>query len=655
MLDYLEEVEFDTEVMEERGGNDTGCNKVTATLIQTHQQTYAEFVGEMLSMGAAMNAKDARREEAEASAARKKARKDADNALKITQPSYIKAKVNPRQQLERDIQDNRGACLKITPKYPRLELKLDTLESRPPSRLIAVPTVEGYLIELEKHNWLSDTSRAEDKLHILDVFTGVGKTEKVIQLMCRSLVNKTARLTYACRSIQEAVEVLLRMRRVAVREEKDNKNRQIRNALDRSLNNSYIPVTKHREVPKETKKKEVVLPNRGFLGFNFDGSKDEFLAKVEDILADKSHWTPEEIAFVRKLKCGTPHSYVDSRVMITTHESLKLHPEYHKDRLVIIDEVPLWAMQVVKVGEGISAGDTASVYKHMVEAYGDSVHPLQDPSKIANAVAQGLLRVVDLPEGNQAFVLSTTPPFKLCVVMTAFARNTSLEEVAYLQGDFFTPPFIQVNENISHVLRAIDNIEYENPDFKQVVTTSLKATKFTCDWINNRFKCRNAEDFLTVATASQEPYIRAMTAGTQENHTKNMAGWIAKTVFIKTNCVGSNSYSHLKNVILLTQLNMSNAEKGWRIKLYGKAMADNIEARRAGANLTQSLFRSCIRKNEKVSVTTCSLTCKERVINNIKSYLMEEACKLGKAKEEVLLKADSTPLDAVSPPPTTTT
>ena len=407
----------------------------------------------------------------------------------------------------------------------------------------------------------------DNRALVLNVLTGVGKTRMTLQHLATCYKGDEFKSTYAANTVLEVLEAVLGFIRFSVEHGRELAN------VKRSL--AYA----------------------GILSFNFDYEECAAdRAKVAAIM-ESANWKNTEKKYIRSLKCETNKYKVDVKMIFTTHESLRLHADFHSDRDVIIDEVPTWFLQTGKTK--LNAARLNATHLNIFEASGEMNI---DPNTVSRAICKGLIKICDTAEEQVAYYFNPRTPFKTCVILTAYADSTAVmlankllnksnktEGVAYY--DVMTP-----NESYEALLRVDSNVSVETVEVDSVTN---KDTDNTMEEMKRLVQ--KPSKTLVVSTGAQDVKMEL-------------------AVRITTNKKGTNSYSHCNEVIVATQLNLNNAEKAMLVKVFGVEEALEIERKMAGAKLLQSIFRSAIRKGEKIIIYCCSRECELRINMALAEY-----------------------------------
>ena len=409
---------------------------------------------------------------------------------------------------------------------------------------------------------LSDLFLKGSKPEAINVLTGVGKTRAIIHKLMTCYKTDDFKATYAANTVLELVEAYLR----SIREIRaGNKDLKLHEAVTRF----------HKFVKLE---------------FGFYGKKREDLKKVEAIFKS-SDWTDPEKQLVRNLVCRPKHSITDmDKVVYTSHEAIKRHSGLHHGRDVIFDEVPAWFFELVSVQKHVRAASLLVFHDINVTCI-SCVHV--DPSAISSAVYNGLIKIRDISAGTVAYHFNPTTSFRTCSIFTAYAEADALAKITSLLGDVIT--FTKMANHSELVAKAKEDFELRTLDKLTVTNKDTADIRAEMDPMVD-----NPALTFEICTAPQ---------GTGNDG----------IIVITTNKKGTNSYSQYKGVKVMTQLNLGNKERAMYKAAFGEVRGLELERLEAGARLLQSIYRSAIRKGEKIVIYCCSEECKLRILMALES------------------------------------
>ena len=424
-------------------------------------------------------------------------------------------------------------------------------------------TSESPIIEVENNTmdyfFLDLQSDSTDRLEVLNVLTGTGKTEVCMQFMRRSRGEEDFKVCYAGRTIQEILEVVLRMRRA-----------MIESGIQSCHANRY-------------------LKKNGRLSFNFDGNNSKDLKKINELLSS-NNWTDAEKGWVKSIKCSTNKYEVQNKLVFTTHANLQKRSNLFSDYTVIIDEIPSFAYCLSPVFNGINAASLTETHLMIAKATG---HEFIDPTAMSPAIENGLVKITDFSKSAVLYHINPIHPFKRCIIMTAYAETS---EIAVLNKLGMGIKIITPIDSVKALNSVASKIELEVLDHNSV-TQEFDTVKLKQELLK---AANNPSKAFVVSTAVQ--------------------GSMDEVAAVRTNKTGSNSLSDKTECLVMTQLNMNSFERNAYISMFGEIGFKEIERNLAGSKLLQSIFRGCIRKGEKMRLVLCSKECGVRVLNVLKQY-----------------------------------
>lgn len=298
-------------------------------------------------------------------------------------------------------------------------------------------------------------------------------------------------------------------------------------------------------------------------------------------------WTKAEKNFIRSLKCTTNKFEVPAKLVFTTHKNLSMRADQFSEYTVFIDEVPNYAFEIQRTKHDAAALTMAHITN--IEMAGEAYI---DPQRMSFAVASGLVKITDFGDGAVIYHLNPHHPFKRCVVMTAFARDTGF---AVLEKMGMPIEFVSTKESNKVFNEYIKLLEFEVLDKLDIYNKDTdKTVKSLMKFVKNPSKS------FIVSTANQ--------------HVSS------DMIDIRTNKVGINSLADLNECLVVTQLNLGDFEKCKMIEVFGEEVANELEAGLAGSKILQSIFRGAIRNRKKMFVYFGSKISSSRMCGCLSRY-----------------------------------
>jgi hypothetical protein len=212
---------------------------------------------------------------------------------------------------------------------------------------------------------------------------------------------------------------------------------------------------------------------------------------------------------------------------------------------------------------------------------------------MCHAVHNGLITIRDISAGTVAYHFNPTTSFRTCSIFTAYAEADALAKLTSLLGDVIT--FTKMANHSELVAKAKEGTELRALDRRTVTNKDTAGIR-----------------------AEMDPMVESP-ALTFEICAASQGKGDDGMVLITTNKKGTNSYSHCTGVKVMTQLNLGNKERAMYKAAFGEVRGLELERLEAGARLLQSIYRSAIRKGEKIIIYCCSDECKLRILMALES------------------------------------
>lgn len=399
--------------------------------------------------------------------------------------------------------------------------------------------------------------RDSNTILILDVITGVGKTEAFIQYVMSNYGKPNFKVVYASKTKLELCETILRCRRLLI---EGGMRSDHANEFFKAKNRCDFHFGKHEQDAKQVIKTLKLSPN----------------------------WSAYEIKFIESLITETNKYESKSHIIFSTHSSVALHAEHFEDYVVVLDEKPTFLFE-----EKYSTKRSGDLLAYHCLNYEFSGHGGIDEDYVSVRMAKGVTTVSQLDESHILNHLNPRTPFKACIIMTAYSDDyvMLMAKLGFDIEVYKTEESIAVVKDVEEGLIDFVVLDRDSISNKDVATVRAEAM----ERVTNPSKAYE----VSTADCSHGAELRR----------------------ICTNKTGSNSYSDLNECILISQLNFDKHKSSIYKKLFTPEEYYKFWLLNTGGKLLQSIFRGCIRNGKKQKVICGSREIYASIVTSLRMYL----------------------------------